>query len=368
MSSASELVLVRQTSLHEEKVTKNGSTYMVHVVVKNSPFQVALGLKSPKGDTFSSCAYDIRLVYDESADNKEVAFVKVKPVEYKPTINDAGDQISFDVKIKVLSSHHEDNFFRLKIEVWDPNAPAHKLSALSAPIKVISKPLKHRKKAAATNANAASANGNYEPSESGSKAGGNGGVKRSNADRSNDDEYLVQRMNDILEEQQQTRDEVRQLRQLLAIQLGVGDGDLANGGDFAGAGANAGMNPPPAKRIKTENGESESDKDFETLFSRLIQVYSTLEVEEKTEKTRKMLRTMSGREAEMLVEMFDLLNAAGLQGEAQKAMYGITQPLLMGMPPMGPATPHQMTFPSSARDGSVEMARQLDQFYNEVFF
>lgn len=249
-----ELSLLRQSSLHEEKVTKNGSTYNVHVVVKNSPFQVALALKSAKGDSFTQCAYDIRLVYDESADNKEVAFVKVKPVEYKPTINEMGDQISFDVKIKVLSSHHEDNFFRLKIEVWDPQNEAFpKLMTMSAPIKVISKPLKHRKKASPSSAAAAAhPNGAYHE----------GGVKRSHADRSNDDEYLAGRIDSLLEEQQATRDEVRQLRQLLAIQMGVAEPPAAVDVDGFS------LSPPPAKRIKTESGASRPPRVF--LHFRLL--------------------------------------------------------------------------------------------------
>lgn len=367
--AAPELSLLRQTSLHEEKVTKNGSTYNVHVVVKNSPFQVALSLKSPKGDSFTQCTYDIRLVYDESADNKEVAFVKVKPVEYKPTINESGDQISFDVKIKVLSSHHEDNFFRLKIEVWDPaNETFPKLCVLSAPIKVISKPLKHRKKAAPGGSAAASngmgAGGQHNGAYG--QDGGSGGMKRSNIDRSNDDDYLVGKMDALLEEQQQTREELRQLRQLMAIQMGVGENGIMQDVDGFST------NPPPAKRIKTESGSDDNpDKDFEGLLSRLIQVYSTLEVEEKTEKTRRMLRTMSGREAEMLVEMFDLLNAAGLQGEAQKAMYGLSQPMLMNLPSMTPSPLPPMgglQYQAPNPNSSAEMSRQLDQFYNEVFF
>lgn len=107
-------------------------------------------------------------------------------------------------------------------------------------------------------------------------------------------------------------------------------------------------------------------------MTRLIQVYATLEVEEKTEKTRKMLRNMSGREAEMLIEMFDLLNAAGLQGEAQKAMYGLSQPMMMNIGGMTPSpiptmpTMQYQQVPNGA--GTAEMSRQLDQFYNEVFF
>ena len=43
-----------------------------------------------------------------------------------------------------------------------------------------------------------------------------------------------------------------------------------------------------------------------------------MELEDKTERVRRMLRNMSARDAEQLVELIDLLNAHGLQHEAQK--------------------------------------------------
>lgn len=139
------LHLVKQTALNEEKVTKNGQTQNVCVIVKNSPFQMIVALLNGGSANFNHLAFDIKLLYDMN-EEKEVAYVQSKPVEYKPTLNDLADQISFDIKIKVLSSHHEDNFFRLKLTVWDPHNPQFpSLTLMSLPIKVISKPLKHRK-------------------------------------------------------------------------------------------------------------------------------------------------------------------------------------------------------------------------------
>lgn len=40
------LELLNQTSLQEEKVTRFGQTYNVHIMVKNSPFVVTLGLRN----------------------------------------------------------------------------------------------------------------------------------------------------------------------------------------------------------------------------------------------------------------------------------------------------------------------------------
>jgi hypothetical protein len=64
--------------------------------------------------------------------------------------------------------------------------------------------------------------------------------------------------------------------------------------------------------------DNNADRDIEGSLSRLLQVYGSLGFEEKTEKLRRMLRNMTAREAETLVEFIDLLNAEGLQTEAQK--------------------------------------------------
>lgn len=142
--SSSCLELVTQTSLQEEKVTRSGKTHSIHVVVKNSPFHIVLGVTNGQTN-FNHLAFDMKLLYDMSAE-KEVPFVTTKPVDYKPYINDVGDRLTLDIKIKVLSSHHEDNFFRLKILVWDPTqAGANPAFVYSHPIKVISKPMKQRK-------------------------------------------------------------------------------------------------------------------------------------------------------------------------------------------------------------------------------
>jgi len=154
----------------------------------------------------------MKLLYDMEGE-KEVSYLKTKPIDYKPAINDVGDQITFDVKIKVLSSHHEDNFFRLKTVVWDPANPEMQMSTLSYPIKVISKPLKHRRPSSTVKAEDGAIG------EAPAKQ-----FKRSYSDRENnpidqeDIQFLHAKLNELLEEQQQTRDEVRLLRQLLQHQ------------------------------------------------------------------------------------------------------------------------------------------------------
>jgi hypothetical protein len=104
------LVVTKQTALTEDKVTTRGKTHSVYVVVKNSPFQMTVALKNCVMN-LKQLAFDITLIYDIPDYNKEVAYVSTKPVDYKPCINEVGDEISFDAKISALSSQHEDSFF-----------------------------------------------------------------------------------------------------------------------------------------------------------------------------------------------------------------------------------------------------------------
>jgi len=126
-----------------------------------------------------------------------------------------------------------------------------------------------------------------------------------------------------------------------------------------------------------------ADRDIEGMVSRMLQVYSVMEFEDKNERVRSMLRNMPSRDAEQLVELFDLLNAHGLQHEAQKSMYGMGQPFTMagaalpGLPgPLPAAAVLHPPLPHTHANGvpcaadcphKVELSR-MDQFYNEVFF
>lgn len=137
------LDLVKQTSLSEEKLTRFGQAIDVHVVVKNSPFQMISRIRGVSVN-LHQFSHDLKLMYDME-EEKEVSWVKQKPVEYKTSVSEDGAQISLEaIKIKVLSSHHEDNLFRLRLSVWDPNNEAVNFVVVSHPIKVISKPLKSR--------------------------------------------------------------------------------------------------------------------------------------------------------------------------------------------------------------------------------
>lgn len=345
-SAAPQLDLIKQTALTEEKVTKNGQTQIVHVVVKNSPFQLLIGLRNAKVSNFNHLAFDIKLIYDV-VDEKEVSFVKVKPVDYKPVVNDTGDQISFDVKIKVLSSHHEDNFFRLKIHVWDPlNLQFPQLQLLSGPIKVISKPLKHRKKTPAIKTEQLS---NEEPGSPGESEYVPRESSPTPRKRSYNEAFLMEKLEAI---------ELRQAEQTQLLKS-IASGQVPDPNAEMSALLEE-MGIPDAKRRKLDNEE----KDFDSLISRTLQTYSSMSLEEKTERIRKMTRTMPSRDLEVLVEMIDMLNAVGLQREASKFMYNNTQNNLN----QPVATMNGFcTHTTDSCQHKLELQR-MDQFYNEIFY
>lgn len=210
MSNKLCLELIKQTCLKEEKITKNGQTQNVYVVVKNSPFQMVCGVSENRVN-FNKFNFDVKLMYDMDGD-KEVAWVKTKPVECKPVINDEGDRISFDaIKIKVLSSHHEDNLFRLKLIVWDPNNQDCEYTLLSNPIKVISKPLRNKAKKELKCDNILSSPGSASLS---TPIRSN---KRSFSDiTSSNDFQILEKIDSILEAQRQTNKQIEHLQQILS--------------------------------------------------------------------------------------------------------------------------------------------------------
>jgi len=142
--NTSKLIIMQQESMVEEKFAKNGVQKIVHVVVKNTPFLIQVGLEdsfnnAPSFD-FNSITLEAILMYDCDED-KFVDFVKHKPLEYKGHISEKGDKMTIEVRIKVLTSQLEDMFFKLRIKGVDAttkeNIPG--LVVTTQPIKVVSK-------------------------------------------------------------------------------------------------------------------------------------------------------------------------------------------------------------------------------------
>jgi len=153
MDPITRLVILKQNCLAEEIIqNKDDESISVHVVVKHSPFVVQLGLDN--GSPHASATLDLkclsfetRLFYD-SEENKEVDFIKLKPLEYKVKVDESGLFVNIECRLKVLTSQLEDMFFRLHFIALEPITKRQlgpNFIAVSAPIKVISKPEQLRK-------------------------------------------------------------------------------------------------------------------------------------------------------------------------------------------------------------------------------
>lgn len=105
--NSSLVTILKQTSPFEERVTRNGIQRDIHVVIKNSPFVVQIGVARNCEIDLNHIAFDCSLLYDTEGE-KGVDFVKLKPIEYKCVPNESGDQVSVELRIKVLTSQHED--------------------------------------------------------------------------------------------------------------------------------------------------------------------------------------------------------------------------------------------------------------------
>lgn len=144
----------------------------MHVVVKNAAFTIKVGLLDEKPDSvldLNNLMFRATLLYDNDDQNdteeKPVDYISVEPLEMRrcnaePGRERARDSVSFAVKIKVLSSHHENLLFRVKIAAINPVSGlplGPYLHVVSGPIRVISKPEKKTRAAAAAAAAAAPA-------------------------------------------------------------------------------------------------------------------------------------------------------------------------------------------------------------------
>lgn len=138
-----ELIILEHNSLAEEKFAKNGIQKNVHVVVKNTPFHISVGFNNNINNNlnFNHVTVEALLMYDCDGE-RFVDFVNVKPLEYKGNINDSADKMTLEIRLKKLSSHLEDMFFKIRIKGIDSKTKEDipHLFTTSQPIKVVSKP------------------------------------------------------------------------------------------------------------------------------------------------------------------------------------------------------------------------------------
>jgi len=149
-----ELRLIHQDHVSLENPNKNGVQKHIHVVVKNLNFIVELGSNV---DLTRCTPMECKLLYDidkEKMDKSdeakaEVAYVKSQPLEYKVNIGEGGLKAVAELKIKVLTSQHEDMLFRVKFSTVD-SATNYEFHVYTEAIKVISKMTQVTKKKEAT--------------------------------------------------------------------------------------------------------------------------------------------------------------------------------------------------------------------------
>jgi hypothetical protein len=142
--SSTRLWLLKQTSLCEDADIKSKTGKSVHIVVKNSPFSLTF---SPQNENVDLRKYnlDVKLLYDAYAE-KEVDFVKEKPIGYKVSLNQAGNKLTVEVRIKVLTSQLEDMLFKVGVYGTDPTTSKQYFLGASEAIRVISKSDQVKKK------------------------------------------------------------------------------------------------------------------------------------------------------------------------------------------------------------------------------
>lgn len=121
--------------------------------MKNSPFVIQLGISNRNGAFFgkqdhsiNQFSFEARLVYDIEPE-KDVSWVKDKPMECKISASEhQPGVVTAELRLKVLSTQHEDLFFKVRFTAFDKVTKREVSSVCSAPIKVISKSDQVKKK------------------------------------------------------------------------------------------------------------------------------------------------------------------------------------------------------------------------------
>eukprot|EP01114_Cavostelium_apophysatum_P024819 TRINITY_DN986_c0_g1_i2.p1 TRINITY_DN986_c0_g1~~TRINITY_DN986_c0_g1_i2.p1 ORF type:complete len:408 (-),score=95.83 TRINITY_DN986_c0_g1_i2:139-1296(-) len=302
-----QIYIVGQKTHSEETINRNGVPKHLHVVVKNSPFNITIAMTNPSSCStdLNRVAFEASLLYDEGG--KEVDYVKSKPVEFKATPSENGHTMECELRIKVLTSHHEDLLFKVKIQGFDPSTkeelPAFNL--MTFPLKVISKPEGLKKRA---------------PNK-----------KRSLTD------MLVETVTRIEKKQEEQQ---RLIERVLSTQSMMPPPSSGSSSGMSNPNCN-GNAEDSFKRQKVDelsfwenlmvtntstssssDGSNSKDEDkkelgneFESSFAELIRAYNSMSPEEKPETIRKLIRNSSTRDTERLSELLDLFWTDGLVKE-----------------------------------------------------
>jgi len=287
-----QLVLLKQTDQGDEKFTKNGIVQTAHVVIKNTPFMLQLGLLNNvlfnHVFNFNQFTLEAKLLYDTEGE-KEVDFVKVKPLDFKTHLSERGEQCTMEARIKVLSSQHEDLFFRIKVIALDARTGQEfcpSLFVLSQPIKVISKPEKV--------------------------------IKSNSQKKRNFTDMLLETVQKLEKQQKEQQQQITKLFELQKQITTTKPQKKEEAPAPVPATVPSSTALPPAKEAKKCGEFTTKDNsclDFEQAFKKLIDSYTSLPADEKSSKIRKVVRNLTPSDTEALNQLIDLVGSEGLQRE-----------------------------------------------------
>jgi len=339
------LVILNQGAIAQEKVSKDGITSNVHIVVKNTPFQISVGLvgnmMGSKIIDFNLLTVEATLLFDCAGEEKIVPFMKTKPIEYRGRVNDRADTMNMDIRIQVLTSHHEGMLFKIKFTCMDPRTQEvyPYLSVISEPIRVISKldQVRKRKSTSTVKEEKSSTACVEDTNEDTNKR-----PKKKARTTANDK---------ILDCLSRIEDRQKQHHELLENMS-----TNQNSTQSSGASVNAvtmGQFPSPflMEAVGRSKPTSTNETDLESAFNKLVDLYAKLPAENRAEEIRKILRHSSTRKTETFCEMISLFNSEGLQKEMGRDF--LTSGSAVG----------------TACDGDCPHKRELmkiDEFYNSL--
>jgi len=283
----SRLSVIRHRAHAEEVISKNGIQKNLHIIVKNSPYHLHIGSTGLPRVDFSKVAFEAYLLYDCEG-LKEVDYVKVKPMDFKSTPSDNGQQLDVELRIKVLTSQHEDMLFKVKIQGYNPATREElpNLTLFTPSIRVISKPEQIKAK--------------REPSKKRSMTEVLVATVARIEKKQEEQQQLIERLCSVQPEQAQKRHKC----------------------DFT---------QMMWETIPIHHPEEKKELSFEESFVDLLHAFNMMKAEEKPETIRKVVRNSSSRETEKLSEVLDLLYE-GMQKEpagfANKSQPSITSSLV----------------------------------------
>jgi len=390
MNSGSYLVprlkIVKQNSLTSVVTIKDGQSQTIHTVVKNSPFIIQVGLDTSvlhdsatltivenpttvQPLNLTHVTLDAKLLYD-NLEQKEVDFVKHKPLDYKlQSVNESGTEAQIECRLKVLTSQLEDMHFRIKFQAILVQTEVCFMTAITDPIKVISKP---------------------ERPPPDKRPRPNPGKRKTNND------ILLETLTSVHQRQTQQQEMLKQLMQFVskgsiaanpnstAIPAEPAFGNPVHTNLLPATAAPAPPVPPvnvpgnsgsqsmfwePAK--KKHKLDDDRPLDFETAFRDLMDAFDALAPEKRGDYMRNFIRN-NNTSPDELSELHDMFSSEGLGRSIGMEISSGGMP--SAVPSPFPGMPNMSRTPMALDECRCENCphrnelNQLELFYKELFF